>query len=163
MFTYNWKMPAVTATGIIFFYQDGKPYFVLAKRADTVDMYPGEYCFPGGFLNPGTETVVEAMRREAREELSIYSNPDDWTMFHVQDTFAAVDPRNEHTVNVCFYNNLSAYAYGVDKIIENLRAADDIGDYKIVPLEEMLIMQMAFDHKEIFYVFWHMFENQLTK
>lgn len=153
MYTYNWKMPAVTATGIIFFKEDNMMYFVLAKRNINNEIYPGEYCFPGGFLNVGEENVVETIRRESREELNIFSNADDWTLFHVQNTFKDVDSRNDHTVNVCYYNNLDSYAYGKNAIINNLKAGDDIGDYRIVSFTELKEMALAFDHKEIFYSF----------
>lgn len=144
-------MPAVTATGIIFFTLNNKIHFVLAKRSDTVDMYPGEYCFPGGFLNVGEENTVETIRRECLEELNFRSNSDDWTLFHVQNTFADVDSRNVHTVNICYYNNLDFYAYGKEIQLKSFKPGDDIGDYAIVTIDELKSMDLAFDHKEIFY------------
>lgn len=154
MFEYKWKMPAVTATGVIFFRKDDVTYVLLAKRGNDVDAYPGMYCLPGGFLNVGTEKVCEAMAREAREELNLQSNSDDWVLFHVQDTFADVDPRNEHTVNNCFYLNIDDFAYGAEHVISQLSAGDDIGDYKITTLAEALSMSLAFDHSRILQEFY---------
>lgn len=55
---------AVKAAGIVFTAPGGKALFV--KRAGDGD-HPGEWCFPGGRLEPG-ETFEQAARREALEE-----------------------------------------------------------------------------------------------
>jgi ADP-ribose pyrophosphatase YjhB (NUDIX family) len=153
MFSYNWKMPAVTATGIIFFRENNELHFVIAKRSDDADIYPGEWCFIGGFLETGKEKSVNTIRREAREELNVHSNEDDWQLFHVQDTFADVDSRNEHTVNICYYLDLDRYAYGRNAVLKSLLAGDDISDFKIATYSELIKMTLAFDHSEIFYKF----------
>ena len=152
-FNYAYKTPAATATGLIFFRKNERIHIVLAKRGDNVDAYPGMYCLPGGFLEVGRERLCEAMAREAREELNVYSDSDDWVLFHVQDTFADIDPRNEHTINSCFYLDIDEFAYGYERAIETLVAGDDIGDYLIVPLDTAIHMKLAFDHSIILQAF----------
>ncbi|WP_297506006.1 NUDIX hydrolase [Thermococcus sp.] len=105
---------------------------VLIKRRN--EPFKGRYALPGGFVEYG-ESVEEALRREMKEEtgldvipvklVGVYSRPDR-------------DPRG-HTVTVAFL------CIGMGQ----LKAGDDAKEVHVVPVEEALRMELAFDHSEI--------------
>ena len=51
-------------------YNPDKKKFLLVKRSDTKEMNPGEWEFPGGFIEEG-ETAREAAMRELLEETGL--------------------------------------------------------------------------------------------
>ena len=48
----------------------GEPCLVFAKRTDTVGTHPGQIAFPGGTVDPGDTSVLEAALRETREAVA---------------------------------------------------------------------------------------------
>lgn len=59
--------------------KDGK--ILLSRRRDT-GFHDGEYSFPAGHLD-GNETSVQAMVREAKEEIGVGLDPGDLKLVHV--------------------------------------------------------------------------------
>lgn len=106
---------------------------LVIKRAK--DPFEGHLSLPGGFVNYG-ETVEDAAKREAEEELSVkvelldilgvYSNPER-------------DPRG-HIMSVTF----------IAKIVEGeVRANDDAAEFEWIDIENMENLNLAFDHLKI--------------
>jgi 8-oxo-dGTP diphosphatase len=120
------KFPKVTVD-IIAEMEDDK--IVLIKRKYD----PIGYALPGGFVDYG-ETVEEAAKREAKEELNIEIS--DLRQFKVYS-----DPKRDsrwHTISVVFI----AKAHGVPK------PGSDAAEVKIFnPLENQI--ELVFDHSEI--------------
>lgn len=54
---------------------------LLSRRCNT-GFYDGDYSFPAGHLD-GNETMIQAMIREAKEEIGIDLNPEDLKLVHV--------------------------------------------------------------------------------
>ncbi|MDQ4074344.1 MAG: NUDIX hydrolase [Thermoproteota archaeon] len=114
---------------------------LLVRRAK--DPFKDHLSLPGGFVNYG-ETVEDAAKREAEEELAVkvelldilgvYSDPER-------------DPRG-HIMSVTF----------IGKIVEGqVRANDDAAEFEWIDIEKMKDMQLAFDHSKILSDFkkWH--------
>jgi 8-oxo-dGTP pyrophosphatase MutT (NUDIX family) len=49
----------------------GEPCLVFAKRTDTVGTHRGQIAFPGGTVDPGDTSVLEAALRESEEEIGL--------------------------------------------------------------------------------------------
>lgn len=123
------KNPLLTADTVIV--HDGS--LVLIKRKNPP--FKGCWALPGGFVEYG-ETVESAAKREAKEEtgldveldsiVGVYSDPER-------------DPRG-HIVTVCY----TAHRTG-----GSLFADTDASDVKYVKINEVLNLDLAFDHKKI--------------
>lgn len=106
---------------------------VLIKRKNRP--YKDSWALPGGFVEY-EETVESAAIREAKEETGlevglngiagVYSDP-------------KRDPRG-HVVSICFI---------AKKTGGNLRAATDASDTRCFSKEEILHLDLAFDHEKI--------------
>lgn len=115
----------------------------LIKKGDEIVLierknppYKGCFAVPGGFVEYG-ETVEDAVVREAKEEtnldvkvdglVGVYSNPDR-------------DPRG-HTVGVAFLCSISGDS--------EISGGDDASSAEFFSIEEVLDMDLAFDHKQM--------------
>ena len=49
----------------------GEPYLVFAKRTDRVGHHKGQISFPGGVVDPGDGSFLEAALRECEEEIGL--------------------------------------------------------------------------------------------
>lgn len=54
---------------------EGRPCFVLTRRASKLRDHPGQWAFPGGSVDPG-ETIEQAATRELSEEVGLELPPD---------------------------------------------------------------------------------------
>jgi O-acetyl-ADP-ribose deacetylase (regulator of RNase III)/ADP-ribose pyrophosphatase YjhB (NUDIX family) len=118
--------PYVTVD-IIIEMEDG---LVVIERSNP----PYGFALPGGFLDYG-ESLEEAAEREAKEETNLELK--DLKQFH---TYSAPgrDPRFQ-TVSTVF----------TAKGIGEPHSGDDAKALKVVPWDELKMMDFAFDHKEI--------------
>lgn len=127
----KYKSPSLTVDGII----QIDDRIALIKRKNPP--YKECWAFPGGFVEYG-ETTENAVLREIYEEtnlrtkikhlLGVYSDPDR-------------DPRG-HTVSV---------VYVLEPIGGTLKGSDDAKEAKLFNIEEVKNLDLAFDHKKIFY------------
>ncbi len=103
---------------------------VLIERANP----PYGWALPGGFVDYG-ESLEAAARREAKEETSLELT--ELRQFH---TYSAPerDPRF-HTISTVF----TAEGKGEP------RSGDDAKNLKVVPADDLLKIDYAFDHKRI--------------
>ena len=70
---------------------------ILLSRRFNTGFHDGEYSFPAGHLD-GNETLIQAMVREAKEEIGIELKPEDLKLVHVMHR---KEP-NEERVNFFF-------------------------------------------------------------
>ena len=128
----QYKNPAVTVD-IVVFMGGG---IVLIKRKN--DPFKDMFALPGGFIEYGKETLIQAAVRELKEETNLnvkyllnplgeYSHP-------------RRDPRG-HTITFAYYVELN------DTYIKKLKAKDDAKEVKLFSLLEM--PELAFDHAKI--------------
>ncbi len=139
----TYKSPSLTVDGIIQI-DDG---IVLIKRKNPP--YKECWAFPGGFVEYG-ETTENAVLREIYEEtnlrtkikhlLGVYSDPDR-------------DPRG-HTVSV---------VYILEPIGGTLKGSDDAKEAKLFNIEEVKNLDLAFDHKKIFYDYLNYLKKTKSK
>ncbi|MBA2862324.1 NUDIX hydrolase [Methanococcus maripaludis] len=105
---------------------------VLIKRKN--DPYKDYWAIPGGFIEYG-ERVEEAAKREAKEETGL--EIDNLKLIGVYS-----DPNRDsrgHTVTVAFL----ADGNGI------LKSGDDAKDAEVFSLDELMKMELAFDHKKL--------------
>src|SRR5262249_31939930 len=63
--------PLVGAAVLVPLIDRGEPYLVFAKRTDTVGTHRGQIGFPGGTVDPGDASLLEAALRECEEEIGL--------------------------------------------------------------------------------------------
>lgn len=124
--TINRNTPFVTVDMIIEL-SDG---IVVIERLNP----PFGWALPGGFVDVG-ESLEDAARREAKEETNL--DLKDLRQFHTYS-----DPKRDprfHTVSTVFI------AQGVGKA----QSGDDAKTLKVVPYQDLLKTDYAFDHKQV--------------
>lgn len=126
----KYKNPALTVDGIIKIEADK---IVLIQRKNKP--FKGKYALPGGFVDYG-EKVEHALKREMREETNLEIEP---TMLVGVYSDPDRDPRG-HMVSVTFECKV---------VSGELKAGDDASNEKVVSLDQIEDMDLAFDHKEI--------------
>lgn len=124
--TMNRNTPFVTVDMII----EVSGGIVIIERLNP----PHGWALPGGFVDVG-ESLEDAARREAKEETNL--DLEDLRQMHTYS-----DPKRDprfHTVSTVFT------ARGRGKA----QSGDDAKNLKIVPHEELLNIEYAFDHKQV--------------
>ncbi len=141
-FVYEFEMAGVTATTLLTYYPgiNGKLHIVLGKRKETSDAFPGEWCLPGGYLNTGTERMVDVARRETKEEVGVEIINERWHFFFLDDK-PGNDCRYAQVINFCYSAMLTEDEFNA------LEAGDDITEIKLVCIDE--VPKLAFAHNMI--------------
>ncbi len=131
---YRFEHPAVAATVVL--YDTQRRAVLLGKRSG--EPYAGCYCFPGGFLDVGRETVEQTAARELREEAGVAI---DASRLQLVDVRSAPDrdPR-DHVLDIGYY----AEGTGFHAI-----AADETDAIRWASLDEMENLPLAFDHDKL--------------
>lgn len=125
----QYRNPAPTVDVIL--QRDSKVLMMRRKK----DPFRGQLALPGGFVNEG-ETVENAMKREAMEEMSLEVEPIDILGVYSDPKR---DPR-KHIMTVVF---VGIIAGGSGK------AGDDAASLEWVDLADIERQQIAFDHAMI--------------
>lgn len=116
---------------------------MLIKRADqNSERHPniegGKWALPGGFIQPN-ETAFEAAVRELEEETGVTG----LKMKH----FGVYDKMGRDKRGWIISN--AHYAIVPEALLEKRRAADDASEVELFDMEEILKINLAFDHKKI--------------
>jgi 8-oxo-dGTP diphosphatase len=100
--------------------------------------FEGQWALPGGF-SMETETIQECARRELTEETGVSDVHIEY--FNVYST-PQRDPRGWMISHAFF-------ALVHERHLEKRQAADDAADVRLFPIDEVLAMDLAFDHEII--------------
>lgn len=92
---------------------------ILLSRRYNTGFHDGEYSFPAGHLTEN-ETLIQAIIREAKEEIGIKVNPEDLKLIHVIHRKKEKD-REEDRINFFFIAKKWA---GAPKIMEPYKCDD---------------------------------------
>ena len=104
--------------------------FLIVKRSENDDLYPGAWEFPGGHLEEG-ETLKEGLKRELNEEIGFNMdfNP---IITHYYDEIKNKNNKLIHDLEIDFIIN-------VDKSLVNVKLSDEHTDYKWVSKDSKLL------------------------
>lgn len=109
----------IVLTGIL----RDKDLFLVVKRNENDDMYPGAWEFPGGHLETG-ETLKEGLKRELEEEIGFTEN------FKpvITHYFDEVKEKNNELIHDLELD----FILDVDSSKLNIKLSDEHSDYKWV-------------------------------
>ena len=104
--------------------------FLVVKRSENDDLYPGAWEFPGGHLEKG-ETLKEGLKRELCEEIgfNLEFNP---IITHYYDEVKEKNGELFHDLEIDFVVN-------VDKLDVNVVLSEEHCDYKWVKKDSDLL------------------------
>lgn len=86
----------IVVTGIL----KDKDLFLVVKRSEEDDLYPGSWEFPGGHLEFG-ETINNALKRELKEEIG-FSNFDNPIITNYTDEIKENNGNKTHNIELDF-------------------------------------------------------------
>ena len=104
--------------------------FLVVKRSENDDLYPGAWEFPGGHLEAG-ETLKEGLKRELREEIG-YDKEINPIITHYYDEVKTKNDELIHDLEIDFIINVS-------KSDINVKLSDEHCDYKWVKKDSDLL------------------------
>ena len=107
-----------------------KDEYLIVKRSETDDFYPGNWEFPGGHLEDG-ETLKEGLSRELKEEINfdLLINP---VLTHYYDE---IKNENNHCIHVIELD----FIINVDKKDLNIKLSSEHSDFKWVKKDSQLL------------------------
>ena len=125
---------AVTVDSVVFCKANAQFKVLLVQRKN--EPFKNHWALPGGFVDEG-ENLETAAKRELREETGVQVS----SMEQIQ-AFGnpGRDPRG-HTISIAFLSRIYLEA--------ELNPADDAKDARWFEVENLLDMDLAFDHDEI--------------
>lgn len=109
----------IVLTGIL----RDKNLFLIVKRNENDDLYPGAWEFPGGHLEDG-ETLKEGLKRELMEEIGFIEEFDP-VITHYFDEIKEKNGEQIHNLEIDFIIN-------VDSSNVNIKLSNEHSDYKWV-------------------------------
>lgn len=140
---YDFPMAGNTATMVLYTLWYKKPIEVLlGLRKKDSDAFPDRWSLPGGYLNVGTEIMLQVASRETLEETGLDINTNRWHIFFVDDKIGS-DPRYIQVINLCYSAFVSKPEYN------SVVAGDDLQEVKWTVLDEALKIDLPFNHNEI--------------
>lgn len=140
---FLYAFPKADSTATVAVLLDGGKKILVIERAH--DPYKGCESLPGGFLNVQLEDLPTCAARELREETGLVVDPAELCLVDVRSR-----PDRDSRGHVIDHG----YAWLVPdekekEVLSSLKAGDDAGSARVVPVAELLARPMAFDHKDL--------------
>ena len=117
---------SIVLTGIL---KDGEKYLVV-KRNENDELYPGAWEFPGGHLEDG-EVIKEGLARELKEEIG-FENDFDPIITHYYDEIKEKNGIKIHDLEIDFIINVDSKSLKVS-------LSNEHSDYKWVNKDSELL------------------------
>ncbi len=117
---------SIVLTGIL---KDNDKYLIV-KRNENDDLYPGAWEFPGGHLEKG-ELLKEGLKRELQEEIG-FTNDFVPLITHYSDEIKEKSGKIIHNLEIDFIIN-------VDSSSLNITLSEEHSEYKWVPKDSPLL------------------------
>ena len=133
-YAYRYPHPAV-ATAVVL-WDRSREAFLLIKR--EFEPFKDHYTFPGGFLDPGRETIEQTAVRELLEEAGVRVSPEDLRLLDVRSD-PQRDPR-DHVLDISVYVE-------VDSV--EAAALDEATEVRWAKPHEIADLPLAFDHAQL--------------
>jgi 8-oxo-dGTP diphosphatase len=135
--------------------------FLLGKRSELSNACPNMWALMGGFINttaqrheqwkPGEEEPEDAAKRETKEEANLSLDKDVEVFLIGVYEGSNRDPRDNEiswSKSYAFLTLLEPSVYYAQK--EQLKGMDDMKEVGLFTIEQIMNMDLAFDHKKIF-------------
>lgn len=150
IYTYGFPMAGNTATMVLYrrtrswrsLWCFAEIEVLLGLRTEDSDAYPNYWSLPGGYLNAGTEHMVNVAVRETKEETMLEICENRWKFFFLDDKPGA-DPRYVQVINVCYSAEVTRDEYNA------VAADDDLQEVEWVSLRKAKKRDLAFTHNNI--------------
>ena len=141
----HWISRSVAVIAIPLFYVKGVPHIPLGKRAIAMQLFPGYWGLPCGFLDWG-ESAADAIRREVWEELGLELTSE---MINSQPNFINTDPNPDEneTIGLRFIIRVDT-----EGELPQLTSSEETPEVKWMALDSdglWTAEQLAFNHQEI--------------
>lgn len=139
----HWISRSCAVCVIPFFSKSDLDWYVpVGKRSSDLELFPGFFGLPGGYLDWG-ETLAEAGVREVQEELGL--NLYDYGGLKFQPDFVQSSPYQDEKQNIThrfiFHQRV--------KNLPPLKPSEETPEVKWLPLGEIIYERLAFNHNEI--------------
>ena len=116
----------IVLTGIL----KDKNEFLIVKRNENDDLYPGAWEFPGGHLEIG-EILLDGLKRELYEEIG-FDLEFEPIITHYYDEIKNKNGELIHNLEIDFIIN-------IDKSLVNVKLSDEHSEYKWVTKDSKLL------------------------
>ncbi|MBN2102111.1 MAG: NUDIX hydrolase [Candidatus Aenigmarchaeota archaeon] len=117
---------------------NNKGEILLERRSDSMWTFPGYWCLVGGFIDWG-ETVEEAAKREAREEIGVEIE----VVRFLGRYYDSMGRHPKKTV-ICL-PHISRIVSGEP----NVNQPEEVSEVRWFKPEEIRKMELAYDHKQM--------------
>ena len=104
--------------------------FLVVKRRENDELYPGAWEFPGGHLENG-ETLKAGLKRELYEEIGFHEDFEP-IITHYYDEVKNKNGKLIHDLEIDFFIN-------IDKSVINVKLSNEHCDYKWVTKDSKLL------------------------
>jgi len=133
------ERPKVIPTIYLILLKENK---ILLSRRFNTSYEDGKYSFPAGHLNSDEETFMQALIREAKEEINVEVDSKDLELIHIMHR-RQIEPTNERRLSIFF---VTRKWKGEPKIMEPNKC-DDLNWFELdkIPNNTILYIKQAID------------------
>ncbi|MFW6256047.1 MAG: NUDIX domain-containing protein [Candidatus Sumerlaeota bacterium] len=133
---YAYQYPHAAIAGTVVVWDTHREAVLMLRRAG--EPYKDHWCFPGGFLDPGHESLEETAARELWEEARVRVAAGDLQLIDIRSK-PDRDPR-DHVIDVGYYVELEN---------PDAELGEEGTDLQWMKADKVAGLDMAFDHEQL--------------